>query len=212
VSKGSYPYPEDEFDAAEDLDGPRGVHRAPRSRWRALLPFAIVLVVFAGLGAGVLLYLANSDVTLPAGLGSGTTAGDDAGDGATDGEGDAAAEDGGEATDPAQGGDTAVDPPPTEPVAPAADFGAAVTVFNAAKVAGLAGETAETLTSAGFTNVDTGNHTGAGVDGTTVFYADESQRATADAVAQALGITQVLSSATEAADGIAVVLESDFTP
>ncbi|MFS0699453.1 LytR C-terminal domain-containing protein [Cellulomonas sp. 179-A 4D5 NHS] len=211
MSKGSYPYPEDEFDAAEDLDGPRGVHRAPRSRWRALLPFAIVLVVFAGLGAGVLLYLANSDVTLPAGLGSGTTAGDDAGDGAAEGEGDAAAEEGGEATDPAEG-DAAVEPPPTEPVAPAPDLGAAVTVFNAAKVAGLAGETAETLTSAGFTNVDTGNHTGAGVDGTTVFYAVEAQRPTADAVAQALGITKVLPSATEAADGIAVVLEADYTP
>ncbi|MGW6130052.1 LytR C-terminal domain-containing protein [Cellulomonas sp. NPDC055163] len=211
MSKGSYPYPEDEFDAAEDLDGPRGVHRAPRSRWRALLPFAIVLVVFAGLGAGVLLYLANSDVTLPAGLGSGTTAGDDAGDGTSEGEGDPAAEEGGEATDPAEG-DAAEEPPATDPVAPAPDFAAPVTVFNAAKVAGLAGETAETLTSAGFTNVDTGNHTGAGVDGTTVFYANEAQRATADAVAQALGITKVLPSATEAAAGIAVVLEADFTP
>ncbi|WP_258724264.1 LytR C-terminal domain-containing protein [Cellulomonas sp. NS3] len=210
MSKGSYPYPEDEFDAAEDLDGPRGVHRAPRSRWRALLPFAIVLVVFAGLGAGVLLYLANSDVTLPAGLGSGTTAGDDAGDGATEGEGDAAAGEGGEATDPAEG-DAAEEPPATEPVAPAPDLASAVTVYNAAQVAGLAGETAETLTSAGFTNVDTGNHTGAGVDGTTVFYAAEAQRVTAEAVAQALGITQVLQSSTEAAAGIAVVLEADFT-
>lgn len=210
MSKGSYPYPEDEFDAAEDLDGPRGVHRAPRSRWRALLPFAVVLVVFAGLGAGVLLYLANSDVTLPAGLGSGTTAGDDAGDGTTEGEGDPAAEEGGEATDPAEGG-AAEEPPASEPPAPAPDLASPVTVFNAAKVAGLAGETAETLTSAGFTAVDTGNHTGAGVDGTTVFYATEAQRVTAEAVAQALGITQVLPSATEAADGIAVVLEADFT-
>lgn len=210
MSKGSYPYPEDEFDAAEDLDGPRGVHRAPRSRWRALLPFAVVLVVFAGLGAGVLLYLANSDVTLPAGLGSGATAGDDAGDGATEeGGGDAAAGEGGETTAPADG-EAAEQPPATEPAAPAPDLAAAVTVFNAAKVAGLAGETAEKLTSAGFTNVDTGNHTGAGVDGTTVFYAVEAQRVTAEAVAQALGITQVLPSATQASAGIAVVLESDF--
>ncbi|GEA88177.1 LytR C-terminal domain-containing protein [Cellulomonas cellasea] len=208
MSKGSYPYPEDEFDAAEDLDGPRGVHRAPRSRWRALLPFAVVLVVFAGLGAGVLLYLANSDVTLPAGLGSGTTAGDDGGDGATEGEGDAAPDDGAAPTDPADGG--AAEPPATEPAAPEPDLATAVTVFNAAKVAGLAGETAEKLTGAGFTNVDTGNHTGAGVNGTTVFYAGEAQKATADAVAQALGITQVLPSATEAAAGIAVVLEADY--
>ena len=72
------------------------------------------------------------------------------------------------------------------------------------------GPLAEKLTGAGFTNVDTGNHTGAGVNGTTVFYAVEAQKATADAVAQALGITQVLPSATEAAAGIAVVLEADY--
>lgn len=209
MSKGSYPYPEDEFDAAEDLDGPRGVHRAPRSRWRAMLPFAVVLVVFAGLGVGVLQYLSNADVDLPAGLGSGATAAEDpAGDEAAEGEGDAAGE-GGEATDP--GGDVAEDPGTAEPEAPAADLAALVTVFNAAKVSGLAGETAAKLTTAGFTNVKTGNHDGAGVDGTTVFYAEETQRATADAVAQALGITQVEASTTEAAGGIAVVLESDFT-
>ena len=201
MSKGSYPYPEDEFDAAEDLDGPRGVHRAPRPRWRALLPFAIVLVVFAGLGAGVLQYLSNADVSLPAGLGSGESAGDDT----AEGEGDAAAGDG-TATDGA-----AEEPEATEPVAPAPDLAAAVTVFNAAKVSGLASETAARLTAAGYTAVATGNHDGAGVDGTTVFYADEPQRVTAEAVAAALGITKVQVSASEAAEGIAVVLESDFT-
>lgn len=212
MSKGSYPYPEDEFDAAEDLDGPRGVHRAPRSRWRSLLPFAIVLVVFAGLGAGVLVYLSNTDVSLPAGIGSGdttagdTTADDPAGDEAVDGEAPAGE---GEATDPADGG-TAEEPAVEEPPAPTADLAAKVSVLNAAKVAGLAGDTAETLETAGFTNVTTGNHTGAGVNGTTVFYAAEAQRVTAEAVAQALGITQVVSSPTEAAAGITVVLESDF--
>lgn len=207
MSKGSYPYPEDEFDAAEDLDGPRGVHRAPRSRWRSLLPFAIVLVVFAGLGAGVLVYLSTTDVSLPAGIGSGdTTADDTADDAPVDGEAPA---DEGEGTDPATDG-TAEEPATEEPPAPTADLAASVGVLNAAKVAGLAGDTAQTLETAGFTNVTTGNHSGAGVDGTTVFYAAEAQRVTAEAVAQALGITKVVSSPTEAAAGITVVLEADF--
>lgn len=211
MSKGSYPYPEDEFDAAEDLDGPRGVHRAPRSRWRAFLPFAIVLVVFAGLGAGVLVYLSNADVSLPAALGSGSTGDDTADDGtAPEGEGTDPAE--GEGTDPADGEGATEETPAPEPEAPAADLAAPVVVYNAAKISGLAGSTADTLEAAGFTSVTTGNHTGAGVNGTTVFYATEAQLPTAQAVADALGITQVLASTTEAGAGIAVVLETDYTP
>jgi hypothetical protein len=201
VSKASYPYPPDEFDAADDHDGPRGVHRSPRTTWSKLWPFLVVLVVFPALAYGAVTWIANSDTGLGGAIsGLGATGTSDA---STDG-----------ATEAAPGTATPTDTPTTEaPVAPPAavpDLTTPVAVLNAAKVSGLAATEAKKLEAGGFTNVTAANSTGTGVKTTTVFYATDAQKVTADAVAQLLGITTVTMSPTQAKDGIAVVLTPDF--
>ena len=92
MSKASYPYPPDEFDAADDHDGPRGVHRSPRTTWSKLWPFLVVLVVFPALAYGVVTWIANSDTGLGGAIsGLGATGTSDAStDGATEAATDAA--------------------------------------------------------------------------------------------------------------------------
>ena len=207
MSKASYPYPPDEFDAADDHDGPRGVHRSPRTTWSKLWPFLVVLVVFPALAYGLVTWISNSDTGLSgaiSGLGA-TGTSDTATDGATPTGTDAATA---TATTPAA---TPTTEAPVAPTAAAADFTTPVTVVNAANVSGLAATEAKKLQAGGFTKVTATNGTGTGVKATTVFYATDAQKATADAVAQLLGITTVTMSPTQAKSGITVVLMPGFT-
>jgi len=206
VSKASYPYPPDEFDAADDHDGPRGVHRSPRTTWSKLWPFLVVLVVFPALAYGLVTWISNSDTGLSgaiSGLGA-TGTSDTAADGATPTGTDAATA---TATTPAA---TPTTEAPVAPTAAAADFTTPVAVVNAANVSGLAATEAKKLQAGGFTKVTATNGTGTGVKTTTVFYATDAQKATADAVAQLLGITTVTMSPTQAKSGITVVLMPGF--
>ena len=98
-----------------------------------------------------------------------------------------------------------------KPAAPAADFTTPVTVLNAANVSGLAASQSKKLEAGGFTKVTPTNGSGTGVKATTVFYATDAQKVTADAVAQLLGITTVTKSPTQAKSGITVVLMPGFT-
>lgn len=205
MSKASYPYPPDEFDAADDHDGPRGVHRSPRTTWSKLWPFLVVLVVFPALAYGLVTWISNSDTGLSgaiSGLGAtGTTEPTDAG---TTAAADAA-------TPPA---DTATsEAPAAPPVAPPAatpDLASPVVVLNAANVSGLAASQTKKLQAGGFTKVTASNGTSTGVKATTVFYATDAQKVTADAVGQLLGISSVELSTTRAKDGITVVLLPGF--
>ncbi|MGV8977940.1 MAG: LytR C-terminal domain-containing protein [Cellulomonas sp.] len=205
MSKASYPYPQDEFDAADDHDGPRGVHRSPRTTWSKLWPFLVVLVVFPALAYGLVTWISNSDTGLSGaihGLGA-TGTSDTAADGATAQSTDAATA---AATTPA----TEAPVVPAPPAPPAADLAAPVTIINAANVSGLAATEAKKLQAGGFTKVTATNGSGTGVKATTVFYATDSQKATADAVAQLLGITTVTMSPTQAKSGVSVVLMPGF--
>lgn len=198
MSKADYPYPDDEFDATTDADAPRGVHRAPRSAWSRWWPFLGVLVL-----APVLAYAA---VTVWGALndssgGPGTATVDD-------GTGDEGTTDGTE-EEPGDGTTEEAPPQTEEPPAPEPVLSTPVQVLNAAGVAGLAGQQQAKLQEAGFTAVTTGNSDGGGATDSTVFYATEDQRATADLVASTLGITTVTLSPEDAGDGIAVVLLSD---
>ncbi len=197
MSKAEYSYPEDEFDVPSNPDVPRGVHRAPRSAWSRWWPFLVVLVAAPAL-AFVLVNLAARDGNLPAlpGTSQAPDAGDETpSDTPTDGE--TAAE-----------GDTET-PPAEEPAAPAPALDTPVVVLNAANISGLAAAQAEQLTTAGFTAVTTGNFTDTKPDDSTVYYASEDQKATADLVAQTLGLTTVTLSAADAGTGISVVLVSN---
>ena len=201
MSKGSYPYPADEFDAADDHDGPRGVHRAPRSAWHRAWPFLLVLVLLPALAYGFITWIANSDAGLIGAIpGLGSTQTIDPSPSVS-------------STSPTPGSTTTA--PVAPPVAPPAttqtpDLTTPVAVLNAANVSGLAATETKKLQSGGFTKVTASNHTGAGVTTTTVFYATDAQKGTADAAAALLGIKTVTKSATQAANGITVVLTSDY--
>src|SRR5690606_34220834 len=136
-----YPYPADEFDAADARGGPRGVHRAPRSRRSRWLPFAVVLVLFPLLAYGAVTWLSDWQGL---GGGNGTQSEAPAGDdGATEEE---ATPEGEAPPDPTT--ETPVEPeaPPPPPV----DLATPVEVFNATSRAGLAGGAADRIEEAGF--------------------------------------------------------------
>ncbi|HEY0215804.1 MAG TPA: LytR C-terminal domain-containing protein [Cellulomonas sp.] len=207
MSKGSYPYPEDEFDAAPAQDTPIGVHRAPRSWWSRWWPFVTVLVVVPALTVGFVLWASSwdGDLTLPGASTAQdeeTTATDPATDAATD-----------TATDPAAEAPATEETPATEeaPAVVEPDLATAVSVLNAARVSGLAAGVASDLEDAGFTAVTTGNTTASGRTTTTVYYASADLQVTAQKVADTLGITTVTESADDAGDAITVLLLSDFT-
>ncbi|WP_158274505.1 LytR C-terminal domain-containing protein [Cellulomonas sp. WB94] len=204
MSKASYPYPPDEFDAADDHDGPRGVHRSPRTTWSKVWPFLVVLVVFPALAYGLVTWISNSDTGLGGAIsGLGATGTTEPTDTATD----AAT---GTATDTAPPADTATSEAPVAPPAATPDLTSPVVVLNAANVSGLAASQTKKLEAGGFTKVTASNGTGTGVKATTVFYATEDQKVTADAVAQLLGISTVELSTTRAKDGITIVLMPGF--
>jgi LytR cell envelope-related transcriptional attenuator len=92
--------------------------------------------------------------------------------------------------------------------APAAvDTSAAFTVANGSGKTGLAGRVTSALKHAGFSgaSVDTNSWRGTPVSETTVFYAKDSQKATAEAIASALGNGHARKSASDANGGIVVV-------
>lgn len=207
MSKASYPYPTDEFDAADDHDGPRGVHRSARTTWSKLWPFLVVLVVFPALAYGLVTWISNSDTGLSGAIsGLGATGTIESTGGSTDVATDAAS---GTAQPPA-GTPTSEAPAPPAAPAPAPDLTTPVVVLNAANVSGLAATESKKLEAGGFTKVTATNGAGAGVKATTVFYATEAQKVTADSVAQLLGITTVTMSPTQAKSGITVVLLPGF--
>jgi hypothetical protein len=204
VSKGSYPYPEDEFDAATAQDTPIGVHRAPRSWWSRWWAFVTVPVVVSAATVGFVLWASSWDgnITLP-----GTSTSQEADDTAT--TDDTTTED--PATDAATEGTTEETPVETEEPVAEPDLTVPVSVLNAARVSGLAAGVASDLEDAGFTAVTAGNGSASGRTTTTVYYASADLAVTAQKVADTLGITTVTEDATEAADGITVLLLSDFS-
>ncbi|QCB94575.1 LytR C-terminal domain-containing protein [Cellulomonas shaoxiangyii] len=197
MSKADYPYPDDEFDAATP-DGPRGVHRAPRSAWSRWWPFLVVLLVVPVLAYGAVAYLSRTG-DLPV-VGGGTAP---------------AAEETQAPEDPAAGepapegeGPTETAPEPEAPVAEPV-LTTPVEVLNGARVAGLAGRVADDLLAAGFTDVAPDNATEDLPDVSTVYVASEDLRTTADLVASTTGVPAVEVDPDRALVGIVVVLVTD---
>ncbi len=206
MRSGSYPYPADEFDAAARVGGPRGVHRAPRSRWSRWWPFLVVLIVFPALAYGAVTYLSDwNGFGGSSSNGSDTQAGDDGTDPAA---GDPATDPG--ATDPAATPPASEPAAPETPAAPPADLTRGVQVFNATNTSGLARNAGDRLKTAGFTSVDVGDWTGDDPAASVVYYPAAADVTTAQQAAATLGITTVTESATAAKDGIVVVLADDY--
>ncbi|GIG27700.1 LytR C-terminal domain-containing protein [Cellulomonas marina] len=229
MSTAGYPYPEDEFDAAPDPDGPRGAHRAPRPALVRWAPFLVTALVLAALAVALVSWQFSSGTpTALPGLVPGVTSTADEGatdegatggsadegtDGATDGAADPAASE--PAADPAATPTEAVptepapSPTPTEPPAPQPDLSTTVQVFNATGITGLAGRQADRLEDAGFTDVTSGNRSRGGLSASTVLYSTDDQAATAALVASTLGVDAVALDAATAGGDVVVVLLSD---
>lgn len=201
---GAYPHPADEFDAAARAGGPRGVHRAPRSRWSRWWPFLVVLVVFPALAYGIVTWLSDWDGLSD--LAPDTVAED------TEGEDDSATE---PETEPA-GTETPTEttaPVETQtPEPPPADLSRPIEVFNSTNTSGLARNGADRLTAAGFTTIDVADWDGDDPATSVVYFGVGTDITTAQQVATTLGLpaTAVTESAEQAPAGIVVVLADDY--
>jgi hypothetical protein len=185
VIKAQYNHPEDEFDAVEPGTVPRGVHRAPISRWRRAWPFLVVIILFPVLAFGAVNYWSDVRDAAPTASASPSVA----------------------ATKAAT---PAATPSATPTPAGAPELGTPVVVFNATTKSGLAASAAKKLTDAGWTAAKPQDYTGGALNASTVRYSSSDLEATARAAGAALGITNVAK--TDGVDGVEIVLEDDYTP
>lgn len=200
MAKKDYPFPDDEFDLAGAGRAPQGVHRTPRPRWRALLPFVVVLVLAPALAYVGVGYLAGQDGV---GGGSGLTASPsqtpqettptpEATDAAALAEGQAA-----EATP---------EPTPQEPGIPR---DVRVALLNGTTTTGLAASASAKLQADGFTATTLGNASSRVPTRSTVYYNNPALAASAQQVATVLGIGPIME-LESATTSIAVVLRNDY--
>lgn len=177
VTKQSYRYPKDEFDAVPE-DAPAGVHRAPRSPWRKVVPFVVVAVVFAVLAYGGVTLVSNALDSSDASASTGQSTSSATSTTKT------SAEPTTKATKKAKKKST-----------PAAnvDKTTSIRVLNGAGIAGLAGKGTAELQSAGFTHavVVTAPYSGTALSDSTVYYTTSADKGTAEQVAKTLGLTTV---------------------
>ncbi|AFU71671.1 hypothetical protein BA20089_04765 [Bifidobacterium asteroides DSM 20089] len=170
--------------------GPVGVHRGPRSLSVRALPYLLVLVLAMLCGLGVWAAVSGSlpwqqthtDASrvisshLPK-----RSASSSASSSAT-------------ATDQASQEQTSQSPSASassSSPAPVVNRGTQVTVINGTRVTGYAGNKRQVLVNAGYTAVTASNPQGALPGVSTVRYRNEADKATAQEVANLLGITQV---------------------
>jgi hypothetical protein len=204
MARSSYPFPEDEFDAAGADRTPEGVHRMPRARWRALLPFLLVLLLAPTLAyLGVTYLESRSAAETAAPTASVPPSGEVVGQ-ASGAEGVAAA---GEHDEAAQATPTASATP--QPPAVARDV--RVVALNGTGSSGLANHARWRLLADGFTAVEVGQARSRAPSASTVYYNNPALAASAQQAAAVLKIGQVVENAS-AARSIAIVLRGDYQP
>ncbi|WP_226920847.1 LytR C-terminal domain-containing protein [Georgenia subflava] len=205
-------YPEDEFDVAGRDRIPQGVHRGARPMWRTLLPIVAIVVLAPLLAWGAISLLGGAGEEEPPP--TATTAGEE-----TDPAGEPTGGPTGEPTDgaatdePTDDGATDGEPTdePTDGAGGDVQLDASIVVLNGAGINGLAGEAVTELSGAGFTGGSAADYASAAPASTTLYYNNAELQATAEEVADVLGITDLVesASATQTVD-IAVVLRADF--
>jgi len=198
-------HPRDEFDRVPEASARQGVHRErliPAGSSGLGLKITVgVLALLIGLGAYFLLPrlgLAGGGGAAASATGQSTASGPASDPTADD---DASTD----ATEEPSSDDTA----PDEDEVDDSDRAQTVNVLNGTGAPGLASVAAGRLASAGWTSALPGNWAGAPVDASVVFYNGEAQRAGAEAVAEDLGITNLVDSADVSPD-ISVVLGPEF--
>ena len=174
ADQSTYPYEPDQFDREADQVGAHGAHRAEEPFFKrnlstiivivaALLALALVLWAVSGLGKG------SEDAPAPAE--SSASAPADSGDGkpaASDNGGEAATEE------------------PSEEAAPEVNREAPALVLNGKRKQGMAGRWQKALEEQGLTKVDT--DTGKRTKNAGVYYKNDEDKATAEALAKYVGV------------------------
>lgn len=187
--------------------GPMGVHRGARSAASRAMPYVIVIIV--ALLAGLLFWSIYSgeinNLKMPwSSQGSSTTANSDeskSGESTSESQSDTKSSDEADASntdssaDAQQNDDAQSDQnsDQTDNATPqqAVNTGTEVRVVNATNITGYAQSKADVLTQAGYTSVSASNPTGNVPSQTVVWYQNETDKATAENVAQTLGISNV---------------------
>lgn len=187
--------------------GPMGVHRGARSAASRAMPYVIVIIVallagllFWGVYSGEINNLkmpwssqessttANSDESKSSESTSesqsDTKSSDEADASNTDSSADAQQNDDAQSD---QNSDQTDNATPQQAV----NTGTEVRVVNATNITGYAQSKADVLTQAGYTSVSASNPTGNVPSQTVVWYQNETDKATAENVAQTLGISNV---------------------
>lgn len=192
--------PRDEFDDVPEASARQGVHRErlipARSESLGLKITVVILALLLALGTYFILPRLDltgesDDDAAPSSSTSSPVAS------ASPGESDAAGPDDAEASASATVDDDAD--------ADVVDRSQTVNVLNGTGTPGLASVAVNQLETAGWTSVLPGNWAGAPVDASVVFYNCEVQRASAEAVAEDLDITNLVDTVEVSAD-ISVVL------
>ena len=187
--------------------GPMGVHRGARSAASRAMPYVIVIIV--ALLAGLLFWSIYSgeinNLKMPwSSQESSTTANSDeskSGESTSESQSDTKSSDEADASNTdssadAQQNDDAQsnqNSDQTDNATPqqAVNTGTEVRVVNATNITGYAQSKADVLTQAGYTSVSASNPTGNVPSQTVVWYQNETDKATAENVAQTLGISNV---------------------
>ena len=209
VSKRDYPYPPDEFDQIDPAERPKEVHAAKRSAWSRTWPFLLVVVLVPA--AAIVAVKLLSAPSTP-GSEVQNTVSPPAVTQPTDQPTVQPTEPTTEPTD-----QTPTEEPPTEEPPAVIDFGINLTVMNDVSNAfpgtrnQLAARTAARLITAGFTEATAStNHVQNERPTSHVYYGSPEDRATAEAVAEAVSIASVQEDAEVATEGIVVSLGDDF--
>ncbi len=176
----------------------RGAHRARTGALAGIVPVLAVLLVVGGVGAGAWVLFGPRG----SGSGDGGTVGSSAAPSTS-----ATGKPSGSTKPGKSPSKSATSPKPT------VNRAAPLQVLNSTGTAGLAKKASTALKAKGWTVAGTGNFTPQGsLAATTVYYAVDAQKATAEAVVKDLGVGAVAKNATVAKTQITVVLASDYTP
>ncbi len=198
-------YPHDEFDDASS-DGPQGVHRKPKSPWKTVLPFLLVLLIVPLLAWGATALIRGGEKEQIVVVDEEVSQSEEV----PQSEAEAIAplpEEG--PTGLPEDSDSSTEEVVEE--APAAEvyYDAAIVVLNASGIAGLAGTNTDILIQAGFVNAWAGNADSSATPENTVYYQSQDYYATAAKVGELLGIANLVENADAVgSSAIAVLLRT----
>lgn len=185
-------YPEDEFDQLARERSTEGAHRKPlkSNHWLIALVGVLVLAPLVGWGAIQLLGDGSPKAASVLGLDDEETTvaptGDPSGSATPT---DAAS------TSVAPTDDASATPSETPSVAAEPVLSTPIVVLNGRGTVGFAGENRDKLTADGFTSVLAADYTGGDTPvASTIYYKNADLKATADKVAEVLGVTELVES------------------